>query len=167
MASKRLYGQLILAYSGTKMYTSLGVYKKDNVIGDQHYIGPEENHPLCIDENSVIDVIKLSNFTTSIDNTSINKVQIYDKTSNLFLFEYLCNLSAGQEGLYKLPFGGYKLKITLVKTNTLLSNSRGDLILKNTTDDDVLFTDSTSDLVVEFTPFDTLLSKEYQLLLNS
>jgi hypothetical protein len=170
--SQRVYNKLTLAYSGTKQYTSTS-FLKDNVIGDPDYVLPLQNHPTCIDSESVYNNIKLSNFTTSLQNCVIAKFLVYDFDSDLLVFQVSADLYSGQEQVYQVLQGKYRMRVALRKANALPGSDpllHGDIELKNTTDNIVLIANADTivvDELYEFTPVETIINKEYQITVKT
>jgi len=166
--SHRTYSQLILAYSETKQYPATQFFK-ENIVGDPDYVQPEIDHPTCIDVEAVFIAIKLSNFTTSLQNCKISKLKVFNRNTGVLLNEFVANLNTGQETSYQILQGECKLHVLLEKADISLSMTHGDVELKNVTDNIVMF--ANGDEIVtdtfEFVPVDTIIGKEYQIKVKS
>ncbi len=162
--SHRVYSKLILAYSETKQYPATQFFK-DNIIGDSDYVQPEKNHPTCIDSDAVNIAIKLSNFTTSLQNCKISRFKVFDRNTGVLLNDFAANLNTGQENTFSILQGECKFHVILEKTDISLSMTHGDVELKNITDDVVMFVNG-DEIVTdtfEFDPADTIIGKQYQI----
>lgn len=166
--SYRTYSQLILAYSETQQYPVTQFFK-ENVIGDIDYAQSILNHPACIDSDSVLIEIKLSNFTTSLQNCKINRLKVFDRNTGVLLNEFVANLNTGQEANYQVIQGECKIHVLLEKADISLAMSHGDVELKNITDNIIMFANG-NEIVTdtfEFVPVDTIIGKEYQIKVKS
>ena len=170
--SQKVYDKLILAYSGTKIYTPVQ-FLKNNIIGDVDYVLPIIDHPTCIDSESVLNNIKLSNFTTGLQNCVIGKFFVYDYDSDLLVYGFTPDLYSGQEQIYQILQGKYRIRIVLRKADALPGSDpllHGDVELKNVTDNIIMVANANEILVntiYEFPTVETIIKKEYQITVKT
>jgi len=126
MASRRVYSNLVLTYSGTKIVAGLTPQLKNNLVTDKDYVPPIINHPICVD-STVSLVLKIDNIVPSGRNFKVT-VSISERINVPLTFTGKLTITSGGivplSGTFSGTIQPGNTQVTVTSSAALLANSQ-------------------------------------------